>query len=68
MPDVTVSFTDAQWTRVVAASSRIKAIGETGDVDATYLAALLKARIQKLVLLNEKEAAHASANDDLSAF
>jgi hypothetical protein len=68
MPDVTVSFTDAQWTRVVAASSRIKAIGETGDVDATYLAALLKARIQKLVLLNEKEEAHASANDDLSAF
>ena len=68
MPDVTISFSDAQWTRVVAASSRIKAIGETGDVDATYLAALLKARIQKLVLLHEKEVAHASADDGLSAF
>ena len=68
MPDITVSFTDAQWTRVVAASSRIKDIGETGDVDAAYLAALLKARIQKLVLLHEKEAAHASADDDLSTF
>ena len=68
MPDITVSFSDAQWTRVVAASSRIKAIGETGDVDATYLATILKARIQKLVVLYEKEAAHASADDGLSAF
>jgi len=38
MPDITVSFTDAQWTRVVAASSNIKAPNETGAVDATYLA------------------------------
>ena len=68
MPDVTVSFTDAQWARVVAASSRIKALHETGDVDATYLAAMLKARIQKFVLLHEKEAAHASADDGLSDF
>jgi hypothetical protein len=68
MPDVTISFSDAQWTRVVAASSRIKALDETGDVDATYLAATLKARIQKLVLLYEKDAAHVSANAGLSDF
>ena len=29
MPDVTISFTDAQWTRIVAASSRIKNPEET---------------------------------------
>ena len=40
MPDVTVTFTDAQWTRVVAASSYIKAPNETGAVDAAYLAAM----------------------------
>ena len=38
MPDVTVTFTDAQWTRVVAASSYIKQVGESGDIDADYLA------------------------------
>ena len=43
MPDVTISFTDAQWTRVVAASTSIKKAGEAGDVDATYLSAKLKA-------------------------
>jgi len=68
MPDVTISFSDAQWTRVVAASSRIKTIGETGDVDATYLAALLKARIQKLVVLYEQDTARASADAGLSSF
>jgi len=68
MPDVTVSFTDAQWTRVVAASSRIKDLGETGDVDATYLAALLKNRIQKLVVLYEQDAARASADASLDDF
>ena len=40
MPDVTVTFTDAQWTRVIAASSNIKAPNETGAVAAAYLAAL----------------------------
>ena len=39
MPDVTVSFTDAQWTRIVAASSRIKRTDEPGDIDAAYLIA-----------------------------
>ena len=42
MPDVTVSFTDAQWTRIVAASSSIKRADESGDVDAAYLADLWK--------------------------
>ena len=42
MPDVTVSFTDAQWTRIVAASSFILRIDE-GAVDATKLAAKWKA-------------------------
>ncbi len=68
MPDVTISFSDAQWTRIVAASSRIKAVGETGDVDATYLANTLKARIEKLVLIHEKEAARVSADEGLSDF
>jgi len=68
MPDVTVSFTDAQWTRVTAASSRIKSLSETGDVDAAYLAAMLKARVQKFVLLYEKEMAHTSADAGLDAF
>ena len=42
MPDVTVSFTDAQWERILAASSFI--IGDDeGTVDATKLAAKWKA-------------------------
>ena len=68
MPDVTISFSDAQWTRIVAASSRIKSVGETGDVDATYLANTLKARIEKLVLLYEKEKARKDADSGLSNF
>ena len=42
MPDVTITFTDAQWARIVAASTSIKRIDESGDVDAAYLAALWK--------------------------
>ena len=38
MPDVTITFTDAQWTRVVAATPTIKRIGDSEDVDAAYLA------------------------------
>jgi len=44
MPDVTVSFTDAQWTRVVAASSYVLKLDE-GTVDATKLAAKWKAQV-----------------------
>jgi hypothetical protein len=68
MPDVTVSFTDAQWTRVVAASRRMKALGESGDVDATYLAAMLKGKIQKLVVLYERDLARLSADAELDSF
>ena len=46
MPDITVPFTDAQWTRVVAASSVIKlATREDGDVDAAYLIKIWKAEL-----------------------
>ena len=38
MPDVTITFTDAQWTRVVAATPTIKNLGDSGDIDAAYLA------------------------------
>ena len=43
MPDVTVTFTDAQWARIVAASSFIIRQDE-GTVDATKLAAKWKAQ------------------------
>jgi len=46
MPDITVSFTDAQWTRIVAASPYIKmATREDGDVDAAYLIKIWKDEI-----------------------
>ena len=57
MPDVTVSFTDAQWTRVVAASKSIKRIDESGNVDATYLAEKFKTLITEQVLDHERRAA-----------
>jgi hypothetical protein len=50
MPDVTVSFTDAQWARIVAVSSSIKnGITETGDVDADYIAARWKTELSTQV-------------------
>tara|TARA_R100000995_G_C3412726_1_gene90150 strand:- start:167 stop:352 length:186 start_codon:yes stop_codon:yes gene_type:complete len=56
MPDVTISFTDAQWTRIVAASSKIKALDETGDVDATYLSNKLKNKVADWVKAHEEKA------------
>jgi len=44
MPDVTVSFTDAQWTRIVAATTFIMR-DDDGVVDATKLAARWKAQV-----------------------
>jgi len=41
MPDVTVSFTDAQWERIVAASESVIGISQ-GTVDAAKLADLFK--------------------------
>ena len=52
MPDITISFTDAQWTRIVAASASIKREG--GDVDATYLSAKLKELVSSWVQGHEK--------------
>ena len=61
MPDVTVSFTDAQWTRIVAASAGIKrGPGESGDVDATYLAAKWKSQISGEVRQYERQQASIS--------
>ena len=56
MPDVTISFTDAQWTRIVAASSYIKSLEETGDVDATYLSTKLKDLVSDWVKGHEERA------------
>ncbi len=57
MPDITVSFTDAQWARVVAASSSIKRIDESGDVDADYLSEKFKKLITDQVTDHERKEA-----------
>ena len=58
MPDVTVSFTDAQWTRIVAASPSIKnKLGETGNVDADYLANMWKEQMTSKVQAYERQQA-----------
>ena len=54
MPDVTVTFTDAQWARVVAATPDIKKFGEAGDVDEAYLAARWQKQVEKWVESYEK--------------
>ena len=51
-----MSFTDAQWTRIVAASSMIKAIDEAGDVDASYLSTKLKDIVSDWVKAHEEKA------------
>ena len=48
MPDVTVSFTDAQWTRIVAATSYIMRDDE-GVVDATKLATMWREQVTEWV-------------------
>ena len=58
MPDVTVSFTDAQWARIVAASSRIIF---SGTIDATKLAAKWKTEVTDAVKSYEHE--NASIDD-----
>ena len=60
MPDITVTFTDAQWTRIVAASTFILPIA-AGTVDAAKLAAKWK----ELETSNVKayEQANASVDD-----
>jgi len=53
MPDVTVSFTDAQWTRIVAATSYIMKDDE-GTVDATKLATMWKGQVTDWVKAYEE--------------
>ena len=57
MPDITVSFTDAQWARVVAASSRIIF---SGTVDVDKLAAKWKTEVTNAVKSYEHENASVS--------
>ena len=56
MPDVTISFTDAQWTRIVAASSTIKQVDESGDIDANYISTRLKTLVTSWVKEHEEKA------------
>tara|TARA_R110000796_G_scaffold77234_2_gene172567 strand:- start:2216 stop:2401 length:186 start_codon:yes stop_codon:yes gene_type:complete len=60
MPDITVSFTDAQWTRIVAATSYIMR-SDDGVVDATKLAAMWKNQVTDWV--KAYETANASLDD-----
>ena len=61
MPDITISFTDAQWARIVAASASINKDG--GDVDAAYLQDKLKAMVSSWVQGHEKEKVSVTAWD-----
>ena len=62
MPDITVPFTDAQWTRIVAASATIRfGTMTSGDVDAAYLIALWKADIALSVKQYEESQVTADA-------
>ena len=55
MPDVTISFTDAQWTRIVAATSTIKPTPDSNvAVDAAYLEDRFKTLVTKWVKEHEK--------------
>tara|TARA_R110000822_G_C15107847_1_gene472626 strand:- start:32 stop:223 length:192 start_codon:yes stop_codon:yes gene_type:complete len=58
MPDITVSFTDAQWTRIVAASTDMKTVfDEGGDVDEAFLATKYKRWTESIVKSYEKKQA-----------
>ena len=64
MPDITVSFTDAQWTRIVAASAFVKAgdvIDHPGDITTDYLATSWKEILSQKV--KEYERQQASIDD-----
>ena len=64
MPDVTVSFTDAQWARIVAASVYVKGgdvINSPGDVTGDYLATSWKEILSQKV--KEYERQQASIDD-----
>ena len=55
MPDLTISFTDAQWARVVAATTTIKAPPAANvPVDADYLEDRFKNLVIKWVKEHER--------------
>jgi len=54
MPDITISLTDAQWTRIVAASTYIKRADEPGNVDENYLVATFKSLMSDWVKAYEE--------------
>ena len=56
MPDITISLTDAQWTRVVAASQYIAGLGN-GDVTVDYLATRWKEQLSEWVKAYEEQQA-----------
>jgi len=57
MPDITLSFTDAQWTRMQAAGIAVTGIGTVTEEDTfeSLVAARLKKIIEQSVLGYEKE-------------
>ena len=55
MPDLTISFTDAQWARVVAATTTIKPTPDSNvAVDAAYLEDRFKTLVTKWVKEHEE--------------
>ena len=57
MPDITLSFTDAQWTRMQAAGIAVTGIGTVTEENTfeSLVAARLKKIIEQSVLGYEKE-------------
>ena len=56
MPNITISLTDAQWTRVVAASQYIKGLG-TEDITADELSTMWKDQLTDWVKAYERQEA-----------
>ena len=54
---ITVTFTEAQWTRVVAASSYIKGPMGSGNVDADFFSTQWKENLTNQVKAYEKDQA-----------
>ena len=55
MPDVTISFTDAHWARVLAASAFIKGVDDDGEaVTSAYFATKWKRKVGNWVKEYEK--------------
>ena len=57
MQDITVSFTDAQWARIVAASPYFKHADDPGDVDVAFFVDKWSKQMQAWVKEHEKQTA-----------